>query len=162
MANEIERKFLIKRMPDLSNLKSVIYERYYIYRDAVVEMRVQKKGERYEIERKQKINELKSEKSKMEISESEFEALKKFGGEIITREGFFISSNPNVSIKIYHGKYEGLKKVEVEFDSELEANNFQIPDWYGQEITNSIVSRDSKLLDLNSEQFRDFIEKTNN
>lgn len=149
-------------MPDLSNLKSVIYERYYIYRDAVVEMRVQKKGERYEIERKQKINELKSEKLKMEISESEFEALKKFGGEIITREGFFISSNPNVSIKIYHGKYEGLKKVEVEFDSELEANNFQIPDWYGQEITNSIVSKDSKLLDLNREQFRDFIEKTNN
>lgn len=161
MANEIERKFLIKKMPDLSNFESVIYERYYIFRNNTVEMRVQKKGDKYEIERKEVVNGLSAKKTKLAISEPEFEKLKQLGSDVILREGFFISSNPGVSIKIYHGKYEGLKKIEVEFDSENEARTFQIPDWYGEEITGSIVSRDSKLLDLSDEEFKNFLEKKN-
>lgn len=161
MANEIERKFLIKRMPDLSNFESVIYERYYIFRNDIVEMRVQRKGEKFEIERKEMVSGLSAKKTKLVISEPEFEKLKQLGGESILREGFFISFNPDVSIKIYHGKYEGLKKIEVEFSSEAEARAFQIPDWYGEEITDSIVSRDSKLLDLNEEEFKNFLEEKN-
>ena len=161
MANEIERKFLIKRMPDLSNFESVIYERYYIYRSDIVEMRVQKKGEKFEIERKEMVSGLSAEKTKLVISEPEFEKLKQLGSEAILREGFFISSKPDVSIKIYHGKHEGLKKIEVEFGSEDEARAFQIPDWYGAEITDSIVSRDSKLLDLSEEEFKNFLEEKN-
>lgn len=68
MSNEIERKFLISKMPDLSNFESVRYERYYIYRDGNIEMRVQKKGEQYEIERKEMVNTLKAIKTKMVIS----------------------------------------------------------------------------------------------
>lgn len=161
MANEIERKFLIKRMPDLSNFESVIYERYYIFRNDFVEMRAQKKGEKFEIERKEMVSGLSAEKTKLVISEPEFEKLKQLGSEAILREGFFISSNPNVSIKIYHGKHEGLKKIEVEFSSEDEARAFQIPDWYGEEITDSMVSRDSKLLDLSDEEFKNFLEEKN-
>jgi len=161
MANEIERKFLIKRMPDLSNFESVIYERYFIFRNDVVEMRVQKKGEKFEIERKEMVSGLSAEKTKLVISEPEFEKLKQLGSEAILREGFFVSSNPDVSIKIYHGKHEGLKKIEVEFSSEAEARAFQIPDWYGEEITDSIVSRDSKLLDLSDEEFKNFLEEKN-
>ena len=67
MVNEIERKFLIKRMPDLSNFESVIYERFYIFRNDIVEMRVQKKGEKYEIERKEMVNGLSAEKTKLVI-----------------------------------------------------------------------------------------------
>lgn len=159
MKNEIERKFLIKRMPDLSEFKSVAYERYYIFKDDTVEMRVQKKGDKYEIERKEIIDELNAKKTKLAISEPEFEKLKQLGGEVILRESFFISSNPDVSIKIYHGKHEGLKKIEVEFNSESEAKAFQIPDWYGEEITSSIISRDSKLVDLSDEEFRNFLDE---
>lgn len=161
MSNEIERKFLIKTMPDLSNFESVIYERYYIYRDEKIEMRVQKKGDKFEIERKEMVNELNAIKTKMEISAPEFEKLKKLSTEAILREGFFISSSPDVSIKIYHGKHEGLKKIEVEFGSEEEAKAFQIPSWYGKEITDSILSRDSKLLDLKEEEIKKFLEETN-
>jgi len=161
MSNEIERKFLISQMPDLSNFESVIYERYYIYRDGTIEMRVQKKGEQYEIERKEMISELRAIKTKMVISKPEFEKLKELGMEAIIREGYFTSSNPDVSIKIYHGKFEGLNKVEVEFASEEEAKAFQIPTWYGEEITDSIISRDSKLLDLSEEEIKNFLSDKN-
>jgi adenylate cyclase len=157
MNNEIERKFLISKMPDLSNFESVTYERYYIYRNDTIEMRVQRKGNIYEIERKEMTSGLSAKKTKLVISEPEFEKLKQFGSEAILREGFFISSNPDVSIKIYHGKYEGLNKVEVEFTSEEEAKAFQIPKWYGEEITDSLISRDSKLLDLSEEEIKNFL-----
>lgn len=159
MSNEIERKFLISKMPDLSNFEPVMYERYYVYRDGKIEMRVQKKGTQYEIERKEMVNTLKAIKTKMVISKPEFETLKKLGTEAIIREGYFISSNPDVSIKIYHGRHEGLNKIEVEFKSEEEAKAFQIPDWYGEEITDSIVSRDSKLLDLTEEEIKNFLRE---
>jgi len=157
MSNEIERKFLVSKMPDLSSYESVIFERYYIYRDGSIEIRVQKKGEHYEIERKEMVNDLKAIKMKMEISKLEFEKLKGLGTEAILKVGYFISSNPDVTIKIYHGKHEGLKKIEVEFSSEEEARTFQIPNWYGKEITDTIISRDSKLLDLSSDEFKNIL-----
>ncbi|HUW21391.1 MAG TPA: hypothetical protein VMW41_01855 [Candidatus Bathyarchaeia archaeon] len=162
LGNEIERKFLIKKMPDLSNLKSVVCERYYIYRDEVIELRVQKIGNKYEIERKEIINKLKAIKTKLAIFKHEFGKLKRLCSATIVRESYNISSDPDVSIKIYHGKYEGLRKIEVEFSSEEEASFFQIPDWYGEEITDSLVSRDSKLLDLNDEEFKMILEEKNN
>jgi len=155
---EIERKFLISKMPDLSKYQSIKYERYYIYRDDAVEMRIQKKGSKFEIERKEMVNKLSTKKTRLDISESEFEKLKTFGSDVIIRESYNLSFNPDISIKVYHGKYEGLKKVEVEFNSEEEAESFQVPDWYGDEITDSIVSRDSKLLDLSEDEIKNFLE----
>ena len=157
MTDEIERKFLIKKMPDISNIKPIEYERYYVFRNDIIEMRIQKKGDNFEIERKEIISKLKALKTKLVISRYEFEKLKSNASQVIYRTGYKLSRNPNVSIKIYHGKYEGLKKVEIEFNSEEEANKFKIPTWYGKEITNSIISRDSKLLNLSEEEFNDFI-----
>lgn len=159
MSKEIERKFLIKKVPDINNFKSVLYERYYIYRDDVIELRIQKKGEKYEIERKKIINGLKAIKTKISISKSEFEKLKKLGAKVIIKESYFFDNNPSMSIKIYHGQHKGLNKVEVEFDSEKSAKNFSIPDWFGEEITDSIVSRDAKLLDLSHEELQNFLNK---
>jgi|GEM_PF-1725678 len=40
---EIERKFLIKEMPNLENLKPTYYERYFLFRSEKIEIRIQKK-----------------------------------------------------------------------------------------------------------------------
>ena len=157
MSNEIARKFLIKNMPDLSSCKSASFERYYIYIDNNIELRVQKNGEKYELERKEIISKLKAVKTTLEISKPEFEQLKTLGTQVILREQFSISSDPEVCIQIYHGKYEGLKRVEVEFSTEEAAQTFQIPDWYGKEITDSVVSRDSKLLNITEAELKSFI-----
>lgn len=67
-----------------------------------------------------------------------------------------------LDLKDYFGKkHELQKKIEVEFGSEDEARAFQVPDWYGEEITDSMISRDSKLLDLNDEEFKNFLEEKN-
>lgn len=162
MTDEIERKFLVRRMPDLGVIEPVSCERFYIFRSKNVEMRVQKKGNRYEIERKEIIDKLKAIKTKLEISKQEFGVLKQLASEIILRDGYQISENPDISIKVYHGRLEGLSRVEVEFKSEEEAKSFQVPDWFGEEITDSVVSRDAKLIDLSDEEFKNFFKGRRN
>lgn len=38
-------------------------------------------------------------------------------------------------LDVYGGRHFGLVVVEVEFKNEEEANNFQKPDWFGEEVT---------------------------
>jgi len=45
---EIERKFLVKKLPDLSNKDSINYERYFLKIESDYEERIQKKGGVYE------------------------------------------------------------------------------------------------------------------
>lgn len=157
MADEITRKFLVKTMPDLSGFRPSYFERYYIFRDSKIELRIQQNGDKYELERKEIINKVKSLKSTMQICKQEFEKLKALGSQAIFRDMYIIHQNPEICIMIYHGRYEGLVRVEIDFVSEEEAASFTIPDWYGKEITDSIVSRDSKLLDISNESFKMFL-----
>lgn len=156
--NEIERKFLIKTMPNLTGIEPVRYERYYIRREPTVEERVQKKGNIYEYEKKEKISDLESAKEKKQITEVEFNKLKSETNEAIIRDSYLLNSKPSISVKIYHGKYEGLIRAEVEFDSLDDANTFTPLDWMGDEITNAPIGRDARLLDLAHDEFARVIE----
>src|SRR3989344_9376088 len=110
---EIERKFLINGMPDLSGIKPISYERYYIKKDGETVERIQKKGDSYEYETKRTISHLEHKKEKRRITQKEFAELKRGKeDEGIIRDGYLLSSNPDVSIKIYHGKFDGLARVE--------------------------------------------------
>ncbi len=161
MSNEIERKFLIKEMPDISNLKSLSYERYFLFRNPSVEIRIQKKGDKYEFERKTTESNLSAKKYKFELTKEEFEKLKKQSNESIIRESYKISETPEITIKIYQGKFEGLKRIEVEFSDEKEAQEFHPLEWFGKEITNSSLGRDSKLIDLSDEEIKNFLNEDN-
>ena len=63
-------------------------------------------------------------------------------------------SVPEISLKIYHGDYEGLVRIEVEFEHEELARQFVSPPWFGEEITDSPLGKDSKLITLSPEEFR--------
>ena len=151
---EIERKFLVKTLPDLSNLKPIRYERHYLNKDTGLEKRIQKKGDNYELEELQSELGLSRVKFKKEITLKEFEQLKKQAREAIIRDSYQISDNPQVSIKIYHGRFEGLIRVEVEFSSEEQAKDFQPLQWFGLEITDTPLARDSSLLGLSNEHLK--------
>ncbi|MBL7058467.1 hypothetical protein ISS03_03955 [Patescibacteria group bacterium] len=148
MTKEIERKFLIKVMPDLTNLTPLCYERYFIFRSEEVNIRIQKKGSNYELERKEKKSNLSHDKQKITITEEEFNALKKYTEKPILRDSYLISKNPEISVKIYYGKHEGLQRVEVEFKSVGEAKKFKPLDWFGEEITNTPLGKDSNLINI--------------
>jgi len=85
--------------------------------------------------------------------------LKARASDAIIRDKYVISEMPNIAIQIYHGKFEGLIRVEVEFDSEKEANEFVPLGWMGKEMTNLPIARDGKLLDLTSEKFEENLNK---
>lgn len=161
MSGEIERKFLVREMPDLSNAAPIPYERYFFANTVGSEERVQKKGETYEWEKKVAVSALVSKKEKRIISKDEFESYKAKAVSGIERENYLLSSGPEISLKVYHGEYEGLARVEVEFKSEEDAKSYEPEDWMGEEITDSPLGRDSKLIQLTKQEFQRLLGNKN-
>lgn len=151
--SEVERKWLIKELPDLTGKKVVLYERYFLFIDTQREIRIQKKGDVYEFERKVQVSDLTRDVQKFKISEEEFLELKKQAVRSIIREGYLFLNSPNISIKIYHGDYENLLRAEVEFENEEDAKEFIPLPWFGNEITHTYLARDKDLVGLSREDF---------
>ena len=158
MDNEIERKFFIKEMPDLSHIKPLHYERYFLKRGDGVEERISKVNGKCFYEKKSEVSDLERTREKKEITPEEFEDLKQSASAAIVRERYDISSSPKISIQIYHGQFEGLVRVEVEFSSQEEACAFQPLPWMGQEMTGLPIARDAKLLNLSVDEFKRFVQ----
>ncbi len=158
MSNEIERKFFVKHMPDLSGIEPLHYERYFLERGNGVEVRISKVNDMYKYERKVEVSDLERRGEKKEITKEEFEKLKQDASEAIIRERYDLSKNPDISIQIYKGKHAGLIRAEVEFSSEEEARSFNPLPWMGKEMTDLPISRDSKLLDLTKEEFNSYLQ----
>jgi CYTH domain-containing protein len=158
MLNEIERKFFVKQMPDLSGIEPLHYERYFLSRANGVEERISKVNEKFVYEKKTEISSLERSREKKEISEQEFNQLKEKASEAIIRDRYNIPSNPEATVQIYHGKFEGLIRAEVEFKSEEEAKSFVPFSWMGKEMTELPIARDSKLLDLTNEEFQGYLK----
>ncbi len=153
MAKSITRKFLIKELPDLSDKTKDIYQRYYLYNNNSVVIRVQKINENYELERKSNETDLVREGETIKITKDEFEVLKQYSTQSIERDSYQIQENPSIVLRIYHGEYESLIRAEVNFHSEDEANSFEPLDWFDREITGTPLSQDGYLLQLSKEEF---------
>jgi CYTH domain-containing protein len=151
---EIERKWLVKNLPNLENLPAIKYERHFLFVGEKIEIRIQKKGEAYEFERKVELNELSRESQKFKITKEEFDVLKVFCTKSLIRESYLLQNNPEISIKIYKEDYEGLIRAEVEFDNENDAREFKPLDWFGEEITENPLGRDKLLISLSKEDFK--------
>ena len=156
--NEIERKFFVRQMPDLSSIEPLHYERYFLKRKNGTEERISKVNDKYVYEKKSEISSLERSREKKEISKEEFERLKGKESEAIIRDRYNISTNPEVSIQIYHGRFEGLVRVEVEFETEEKAKSFVPLPWMGREMTSLPIARDSKLLDLTDLDFQEYLK----
>jgi len=147
----ITRKFLVKSVPDLSNLSVTQYNRFYLYNANGVVVRVQSVGGKYELERKADKSELVRNEQKIEITKDEFEVLSKLTDKNILRDSYLIS--------VYHGKFEGLARAEVSFKSVEEAQNYKPLDWFENEVTNSPLAKDGELLNLSKEEFEELLNK---
>lgn len=159
MYHEIERKFLIQRMPKISGIRPELQERYFLQHGDLAEERIQKKGNVYEYELKMAVSPREWRREKRFISETEFRDLATRTPKVLLRESYSISKkNPRISIKKYKGDYSGLELAEVEFDSLEEAEMFEPFDWMGNEITNTPLGRDSRLMCLDREHFITLID----
>lgn len=131
---EIERKFLIKEIPDLTN--TVYTEIIQGYLSFDPEIRIRKDSDKYYITQKSN-GDIAREEIEKEIDTITYNILSNLTKEnIINKTRYFIAVNNQIAeLNLYHGELEGLAIVEVEFDSLDDASNFEIPIWFGEEVT---------------------------
>ena len=134
---EIERKFLVKELPD--NLESYPHKSYkqgYLCRGPVV--RVRDEGGEYVLTYKGS-GLLVREEYNLPLNKEAFEhLLEKIDGKIIDKERYRVplqGSDLVAELDIFNGELDPLKLVEVEFESEEEAKAFVPPEWFGREVT---------------------------
>ncbi len=152
---EIERKFLVVVMPDISSLKSIRDERYYLFSGNGIELKIQLRGNIYQLERMAEVGNFSRTQEKVEITQEEFEKLRKcVAGPAIIRDSYLICKTPQITLKVYRGEFEGLVRAEVEFESVEDARNFQPLPWFGDEITDSPLGSEAEMLILNQAEFR--------
>lgn len=153
----ITRKFIVTTPPDLNGKECLSQNRFYLYRKNGIVIRVQSKGDKFELERKIDKSNIVRESEKIAITKDEFMILHKNVVDEVIRESYLINENPNTTLMVYHGKFEGLARAETKFLTAEEAIHFSPPAWMGKEITDSPLGKDETLLDLNDADFKSLL-----
>ena len=132
---EIERKFLVKELPDLNIYPHKRIVQGYISTDPVI--RVRQMGDTYCVCLKSQGHMIREE-FELSITKEQCDALwPKVENSPVEKIRYFISLDHNLTaeLDVYQGHLDGLLTVEVEFDSPVEAANFIPPSWFGEDIT---------------------------
>lgn len=143
---EIERKFLIDRLPE----KLEVYphkelEQGYLCTDPVV--RVRKEGEEYVLTYKSK-GLMVREEYNLPLNKTAYEhLLEKADGIVISKTRYILPEKDGLKIEldVFHGEHDGLILAEVEFPNEKMANSYCPPDWFGEDVTYSTKYHNSNL-----------------
>lgn len=138
MGIEIERKFLVDRLPpDFENLTgNAIRQGYVIDAAGGIELRVrQKQGACYQTI---KMGEgLSRTEIEIELSSDQFDRLWPYtDGRRVSKIRYAVPVGDHTAeLDRFEGNLEGLLMVEVEFPSVDAARNFAPPDWFGRDVT---------------------------
>jgi len=134
---EIERKFLVKSLPrDLRRRPhSRIVQGYFPLVSHKLEMRLRHKDDERFITIKGGRGRIRLEEE-IKIPKTTFTALWPFTEGCISKTRYRIPcSGKTIEMDVYDGRHRGLVTADIEFKSRREAAGFQIPDWFGREIT---------------------------
>ncbi|WP_017754152.1 CYTH domain-containing protein [Calidifontibacillus oryziterrae] len=152
---KIDRKFLVEcdYLLDRIDLESIdLVEQYYIAFGEDEEVRIRSiedySSEPHEVTYCLSIKKGKGMsriKTEVEIQENTYKQLINNLKPIIKKRLFYDYCGHHLTIFKYFGKLEGLIIVKVEFDSEAEANKFEIPHWFSTEITDDLSYRNQNL-----------------
>ena len=133
---EIERKFLIKKLPDnIEQYPFQIIEQGYLNTSPVV--RVRRSNDKYFLTYKGD-GMLAREEYNLPLNEEAYNHLiKKADGNIISKKRFLIPLDDfhTIELDIFKEPFAPLIMAEVEFSSIEEANNFPAPEWFGDDVT---------------------------
>lgn len=149
---KLTKRFIISSLEGLNLSEAIRYERYYINDN----LRIQKKSEVYQ---KEVLDDSNNIIDKICISEDEFLSLKEKSYSEIIRDSYLFLNDNRISVKEYLGKYNGLLRVEVKFDSLDEMNSYVKKNWMGEEITESPLAFDKYLSKLSDKEFRNELKK---
>lgn len=156
---EIERRFLVRRMPcDLSQYKKRIIEQGYLNIDPVV--RIRRDNDSYYLTYKNGHSSVREEYNLPLTEQGYAHLLAKADGSIISKDRYEIPDQGlTIELDIFHGVLEGICWAEVEFPSPEAENAYVPPEWFGTEITETYSN--SQLSQMTEKQARDFVKKIN-
>ena len=149
---EIEKKYLIKELPDLSQFKCHEIEQGYLTRKPT--LRIRKKDEAYIFTYKSKIKDAPkdlnvNDEVERPLTKEAYEKLReKTEGYLISKTRYLIPipaeytehsdgfpEKLTVELDVFHGRLEGLMFAEIEFPTEDVAGRFIAPKWLGQDVS---------------------------
>ena len=137
MSREIEKKYLVNIFPEISDniIRNEIMQGYVFITDSM-ELRLRKKSDKYfqTIKTGEGLNRGEFE---VELSANQFDVLWPLTeNKRVEKTRYEINySGFLVELDVYKGILGGLMTAEVEFNSEDEIQNFNPPDWFGEDIT---------------------------
>ena len=145
---EIERKFLIKEMPN--NLEDYTYhdiEQGYLCTEPV--MRIRKKDDHYFFTYKGK-GLMVREEIETEIPMTAYLHLKdKIDGHLIEKRRYIIPlEDLKIELDVFEGDLAPLVLAEVEFPSVERGNAFVPPEWFGRDVTETGEYQNARLSQL--------------
>ena len=133
---EIERKFIPNALPDhLSDFPHKKIEQAYLNTAPVI--RIRRQDDEYILTYKGG-GMMAREEYNLPLNRSSYEhLLKKADGNVITKTRYLIplKNHLTAELDIFEGIFSGMVLVEVEFSSVEEAEAFEKPDWFGEDVT---------------------------
>lgn len=143
---EIERKFLVKYLPEnMEKFEQKRISQGYICTNPVV--RIRRSNDAYFLTYKSK-GLMAREEYEMPLTAEAFEhMLPKIDGILIDKIRYMVPLDEKrvAELDIFQGTLAPLRLVEVEFESIEEANAFVPPAWFGDDVTNSGEYHNSNL-----------------
>jgi adenylate cyclase len=136
---EIERKFLVPEPPDLTGTDSVEVEQGYLALadpDGGAEVRLRRRGNELVLTIKGGTGRSRAEQE-IDLDRAQFEALWPLtAGRRVAKKRHMVPLGELVAeLDLYKGDLDGLVVVEVEFDDDAAADEFEPPAWFGAEVT---------------------------
>lgn len=143
---EIERKFLIPKLPDdLESYAFHLIEQGYLCTDPVV--RIRRQDDNYILTYKGK-GLMCREEYNLPLNAEAFAHLKeKIDGILIEKKRYLIPLTEKLTIEldVFEGELAPLVLAEVEFETKEEAERFVPPAWFGEDVTFSSKYHNSTL-----------------
>lgn len=145
---EIERKYLLRKLPDLSSYPCHKIEQAYLCTCPVV--RVRREDDHYYMTYKGGGMMAREEYDLPLNAEAYAHLLTKTDGNVISKTRYLIplpQTGLTAEVDVFEAPFAPLVLAEVEFESEEQAKSFAAPDWFGEEVTfdgryhNSAMSR---------------------
>lgn len=143
---EIERKFLLKSLPDaLGKYPFHQIEQGYLCTDPVV--RIRRQDDEYYLTYKSR-GLMSREEYNLPLTKKAYEhLLPKIDSILISKKRYLIplDSRLTIELDIFEGELAPLILAEVEFSTEEEAKAFIPPEWFGEDVTYSNKYHNSVL-----------------
>jgi CYTH domain-containing protein len=136
---EIERKFLVPQRPELDAERSVEIEQGYLALAddrGGAEVRLRRKDDELLLTVKAGSGRARAEEE-LALDRERFEALWPLteGRRVAKTRHVIPHGELQIELDVYAGDLEGLLVAEVEFPDDDSAEQFEPPDWFGEEVT---------------------------